>query len=361
MSDDATDVSIGRLTTMQPRHAPAASSKSAYCYVCLQPLSRAELIKPDQGAERLCSDFACQRLFAQKQTLSPQAFEHQLRFQRQLIVDRRQKEQQNDERIAALDLLTEKQNQALLQCLLDDPISPLSHHSPVISLPVGKSGQPGPDTARREKYETYLRSIIAQCHDYVAGLDAQIDQQRSVSHDQVFHTMPELAQRSDQLCAICKGGCCTQGGETAHLSAATIVRLLESDTGLNLELILQSYLDYLPEKSIEGACINQTPSGCALPRDWRSDVCNNYYCEPLKSYQKMLVAQHSGERGRAELEPLLVVQRDSCHWRRYDADAGPELISVMVLDEQGVRRQTLSPEVHEAFEMPRLKARSNRN
>ncbi len=42
---------------------------------------------------------------------------------------------------------------------------------------------------------------------------------------------------------------------------------------------------------MEGSCILHGPAGCALPREMRADICNQFYCAGLKEFQKGLTQE----------------------------------------------------------------------
>ncbi len=100
---------------------------------------------------------------------------------------------------------------------------------------------------------------------------------------------------------------------------------MDSHHELTGDDILEMYLSYISSEAIiDGSCINQTPTGCTLPREIRSDICNGYYCEPLKSYQKECTE-------KKEIGPVLAIQRSNTNWTRFDPDTCNEVISVTVL------------------------------
>src|SRR5690606_19576300 len=85
------------------------------------------------------------------------------------------------------------------------------------------------------------------------------------------------------LCTACAGGCCTKGGNAAYLTAHTMQRVRADLPDISLADLQQLYLMRLPRESMAGSCIYHTSEGCALPRELRSDTCNNYACEAFKA------------------------------------------------------------------------------
>jgi len=93
-----------------------------------------------------------------------------------------------------------------------------------------------------------------------------------------------------QACGQCHGNCCRRGGDHAYLKVATIRRYLETHPGLRPRDVLAAYLARVGNKTYKDSCIFHRPDGCALPRDMRSDICNQYFCDELKAFQN----DHSG-------------------------------------------------------------------
>jgi hypothetical protein len=83
-------------------------------------------------------------------------------------------------------------------------------------------------------------------------------------------------------CAACRGACCTKGGDTAYLYADHFRRLLPQWTGRTRDEILTDYVSRLPERVYEESCVYHTESGCALPRELRSNLCNTFLCGGLE-------------------------------------------------------------------------------
>lgn len=98
-----------------------------------------------------------------------------------------------------------------------------------------------------------------------------------------------------KACATCKGDCCHLGKNHAFQDMPSLTYLLEHDGRiLNLETLTQIYSQYFPETHYKGSCVFQGNLGCTLPRKLRSFTCNNYRCEPLRSYHQLILdSKHS--------------------------------------------------------------------
>jgi hypothetical protein len=88
------------------------------------------------------------------------------------------------------------------------------------------------------------------------------------------------------LCTQCRGACCAFGGPNhAFIDAAVLRRWLDAHPGRSEADAIRTWLDWLPPRHVEGACLYQGARGCVLQRRWRAQVCNAYYCEPLQQVQ----------------------------------------------------------------------------
>ncbi len=95
-------------------------------------------------------------------------------------------------------------------------------------------------------------------------------------------TAAELPAQAAALCAYCAGRCCAYGSsQAAFIGAATLRRWLQAHPGASVEDAIADYLRRLPAEHVQGQCCYQNSSGCVLPREQRSDICNRYRCAAL--------------------------------------------------------------------------------
>lgn len=87
---------------------------------------------------------------------------------------------------------------------------------------------------------------------------------------------------NEMVCGECKGRCCLNGSDKAYLDTETIKRYMIQNPSLSPEQVLQNYEATMTEKTHLMSCINHTETGCNLPRNMRSDMCNNFYCSTIK-------------------------------------------------------------------------------
>jgi hypothetical protein len=95
-----------------------------------------------------------------------------------------------------------------------------------------------------------------------------------------------------RACGLCQGNCCKRGGDRAYLTVATMRRFLAANPGLRPRDALAAYLAQLGNRTNKDSCIFHGVDGCALPRELRSDTCNQYFCDELKEFQQNLDSNH---------------------------------------------------------------------
>lgn len=105
----------------------------------------------------------------------------------------------------------------------------------------------------------------------------------------------ESTTLSDEMvaaaCATCRGECCASGGDHAFLrqDSITRVRARFAENGPDDATdLLNVYASYLPPRHYHGSCVYHEESGCALPRDLRSNLCNRYHCAELTQLERLL-------------------------------------------------------------------------
>ena len=186
--------------------------------------------------------------------------------------------------------------------------------------------------SRRRRFRDHLNRLISQA---VAPPDPPGAPQ--TSNPLPPHLPDPDPAFSTQLCTLCRGGCCTGGGDEAYLTADTLRRVLRSQPGLRPQALLNAYLDRLATRTAEGSCIQHTAQGCSLPRDWRSDTCNRYRCDGL-------LAQQARLRQPQPPSAVVVLQRAQDHWRRDRPDLDNRLLGMALVSAQGITPLPLASE-----------------
>ncbi len=158
---------------------------------------------------------------------------------------------------------------------------------PELTVPAyGGRLEPLPAT-RRRAFAAHLRTIVAEAFAEPAP------RVRSTSSK----TVPLAA--TEAACATCRGRCCAHGGEHAYLDEDTIRRVARTWPELGARGVAALYRARLAKESFAGSCVFHGAQGCRLPRELRSDLCNDFYCNALK----LFVREH-GSAGPPRLRIL---------------------------------------------------------
>lgn len=246
-------------------------------------------------------------------SMSSVLFQSHLEFRRR---NHRLQRQWGKDRKAHIDAVCAKEadeHQEILQTFLKDNAEFSKQNTRVLVIPSGKSTLSTSESERQEIYIEHIRAIVAEYVKAPELIDDLVDDtvRKRKKTDEKFDKNPGLESFCDSICAICKGGCCTSGKDHAYLSMHTIKRFMNEHPELVASQIVDLYLSYLVPESIENSCINHTATGCALPRELRSDICNGYYCDSLTSYQNNV---DNGE----VLSAVLLIQRASTTRDHFD-------------------------------------------
>jgi hypothetical protein len=93
--------------------------------------------------------------------------------------------------------------------------------------------------------------------------------------------------------------------------------------------VLAAYLDRLVHRTETHSCVNHGANGCSLPREMRSDTCNDFYCGTLSAWIAKAEAEPGPERA------LVIVRRQDV-WSRDDLGETNDIVDVAVVSDQGV-------------------------
>ncbi len=331
-----------RNTDMMNGHITAPYSNDLKCEVCGAAITYPESLQLQVLGYLVCQSFDCRRIMSQKSSMIPSLFKSHLQFQREIYNERREKEAAKKIYIEEAWAREGQENQTILQFILDKNSELSENNTHVLVIPTGLSRLVSLSKERVKNYTEHLKSIINQAMEYTDSSKVEFDQHHDIHEkllevEQRFMENPVLLTISDRICGMCKGGCCTSGREHAYLSAITIKRNLDIDPSLTATDILDLYLSNISSETIDGACINQTKTGCALPKELRSDICNSFYCDSLKSYQMNLADEEDPGM-------LLAIQRASTCWNTIGPDVSNEVVNIALVQEKDIRFQNISME-----------------
>lgn len=334
--------------TMKTRNA---SDKSAQlttqsgrrwaCVVCAEPLPF-NALGPHRGNGDsdypTCSTVACRMVVGRRAGLGEASFKQYLQTQAR----------QTQQRLAqtrALQLRNQAEaleNEAGWAALRELNASPAaSDRSPVLTelellLPTGPQRRSKLPERRRQHYRAHLARIIAVAQALPPLPQPSAQPAPLVSLVADGNALIDAAIPSNlpgRLCGLCGGGCCTSGGDTAYLSAATIQRVMAQQPDLPADQLLEAYLAYLPGKPQTDSCVNHGAQGCTLPRALRADICNDYVCQSLARVESALEA---ASQATPDVQiKILVVQRQQDHWHGQQLGLAHVITGLAVMDAAG--------------------------
>lgn len=283
------------------------SSRNVRCDVCDSVLSTQDLLRTQEAGCTICRAFDCQGVMRQKKVLPPALFDAYLNFNKKLIFQRRQDEAARRRHIdEVLDREGQDHNR-IHQSFLESHPDFSKENVYLAVIPTGCSTLTPAPRKRLDNYIAHLQRVVSEAGRLACVADTVYDDHRDAHEkrqrlERVFVDNPSLRNISDRLCGMCKGGCCVSAKDHAYLSVFSIRQYMDDHPELTAEDVLALYLSKLPAETIEHSCINHGRTGCVLPRELRSDICNGYYCDSIKSYHKQVRENKSPGR-------VLAVQR----------------------------------------------------
>jgi len=323
------------------------SSASAYfknplkCEVCDNLINPADSLLIKDTDYTVCRSFDCNRVMDKKSAMTPLMFKSHLEFNRGLINKNREKNIATKKHIEHITAKEKYENQLHLKNTLISNPHLSADDIYILTIPCGGSQSLSCEAERIKNYTNHLKSIINDAQGYVDASEVTYDEHHDAYSkrrvvDNKFAEKPQLKNISDHLCTMCKGGCCASGKEHAYLSVFSMRRYMDNNPDLTAEDILNLYISHITTESVHNSCINQTTSGCALPRELRSDICNGYYCDPLKTYHKNMMSIDSAKT-------VLAIQRSYTYWDRFKLDISNEVINVALVDDKEINMTNSLP------------------
>jgi hypothetical protein len=260
-------------------------------------------------SEPVCSSIECLRIHNSKSnnhTLD-QFYSHQSEQIRQ----RNQQINEESKRIAQVReqekqdrLMREKKDcKALYDKILNNHKELSSEQYPLVSLTAYHKTPivPLPEH-RRQNYLNHIRQLLKSLQAEVSTIienEEKIPDTGETMNTKIF----------EKICATCAGRCCTQAMDIAYLSISTFRRYMRDNPLLDFEQVYKLYENKIPAQAYEGSCINHTQTGCQLPREMRSNTCNDFHCNALQTLQEHTQIQPDTQ-GVVVVQPKLPSEDD---------------------------------------------------
>jgi len=301
------------------------------CEVCADPLTYGEFLEQQNQLSLVCRSHDCRQILRWKET-NPFLFRQQLESHRRVHATRRQNAEEKRAFIERVLKRESSENRLILQSVLETSSGHSKQPPHVVSIPTGLSTPHRLSEDRLAAYKAHLEAIIDKCFSEepveAAGNPVENDYEKESICTGESHQSPQLTAIREQLCGICKGGCCAKGGNTAFLTESTIGRICLANPHLSAKDILHEYTSRISDQTMENSCVNQTRTGCALPRELRSDTCNNFYCRDLLKLQDQLVDESNAT--------VLAIKRSFQDWNRIDGFFENRITEIALVKEDSI-------------------------
>lgn len=159
--------------------------------------------------------------------------------------------------------------------------------------------------SRRAEFRAHLVRVVRQAFE--EKLDAAGVTALAGELAEAVAVAPNFPE-GQAACATCRGFCCRTGGTHAYLNVTVIRSHLVRHPGLRPAEVIRAFLNKLPAKTFDHSCVYHGRRGCALPREMRASLCNQFQCTGLKELHETL--ETTGP------SPVLIVTHDGQKIRR---------------------------------------------
>lgn len=308
------------------------------CEACDNTITYSDYILTKDLDYSVCGAFDCRRIMAQKSHMKPLFFKSHLLFNKKIIKQRRERDAARKKHIDDIQQKEQLQNKEVLNFVLNEQSELHEDNTYMLVIPSGGSSESTPRNERINDYIKHLKNIINEAESYTNASEVLYDEhhaahEKNIIVEKRLEKNPGMHKLSDKLCSMCKGGCCASGKEHAYLSVFSMRKYMDNNPELSSADVLDLYVSNISYKTIDNSCINHAPDGCVLSRELRSDICNGYYCDSLKHYQKETET-------KKESLTVLVLQRSSTYWNRFEEGVSNEIVNIALIADEGINDST---------------------
>ncbi len=102
---------------------------------------------------------------------------------------------------------------------------------------------------------------------------------------------PATSPLDAPLCTLCRGRCCRFGLDgRAFLEPHHLRAWLARHPDASWADAVEHWLAFIGTEHLRGSCLFHGRAGCTLPRERRSDVCNQFACDALEQARDIAAA-----------------------------------------------------------------------
>lgn len=304
---------------------------SHQCAVCEASIDQPAPQTNSEPKYRFCSEFACQSVAKRQSQLSPESFRQLIANEAKIAAERKQFIKEAAEKREVEQALETAEDRKVWQAIIAERPELEESNCDLIAIPNGEKRIAPVEPDRIAQFRAYAQELIEKASQF-DSFDAipknLLRRNRVQETKERLEPNPSLTVISNQLCAQCRGGCCASGGDHAHLCIGTMRQFMDQHPDKSQTEILETYLSYIPEIGVFESCILQSETGCSLPRELRSDVCNGYFCEPLVEWQEK--SRDLGERTVVSIQ-----RKHHDWWAGYKDGESNEIVEVTLIKHNG--------------------------
>ena len=172
---------------------------------------------------------------------------------------------------------------------------------------------------RQNFFRKFLSTLIRET--FSEFTDTRVNDTGTLSQSISLEDIYPLEART---CAVCRGVCCATGGKDAYIKKETILRYMHRHPDQKPKQVLAAYMDCLGKKIFIDSCVYHTDIGCSLPRDMRSDTCNEFLCDTLIELDRLL-------NNPPAPKGVYLIQYAKENWREEKLDAD-DIMTLLTLD-----------------------------
>ncbi|MEM7234518.1 MAG: hypothetical protein AAF517_20225 [Planctomycetota bacterium] len=261
------------------------SSQAPPCAVCGAARGQAQTVVVRPAARPVCDSRRCHSIASLGASVPDAAWDSFVRGQLSIWESKERARDDYQEQLRARGAAERDES---IEYLRERP-KRLGGHAirelPVLLIPRNARRLTELPAERRDTYRKHIEDLVARV----------LDPNHSVSEDLVFRADEPGTTTDSRLaahaCTFCGGDCCGHGGDRAYVDANTVQRVAQAHPEWGPKELAAVWLDRVPQLTYEGACVNQGPRGCVLPREHRATICNEHFCPPMKEFVEQLEAK----------------------------------------------------------------------
>ena len=300
------------------------------CEICGDPISFLEKQNNRSREIQICTSAECHNILKQKSVLPAAAFNLYLKNHQEAIKQRKQKTIAKQKQLEN----EHQENQLIFKAVSQQystDSTPIEHK---VILPTARNQLAPLPEERVDEYLKYLRELIEEAEHYSSLAQVPFDNNQKANdklkkQEAKYANQPRLKNTLDSLCMKCQGSCCASGGEHAYHSLFSIRRILDENPDLDGNSLLAFYQSRIQNTSVARGCVNQSDQGCVVPREFRADICNQFYCRSIALYDAEITSDE-------QLAPIVAIQRKHSLWNRGNGSDLNNVTSISLINEEQV-------------------------